>query len=295
LGIVSYQALLCRRLARGAVLCLLLALNPIARADIYKYVDKYGRVTLTDRPDKHGNLKLVKTWKGWVARPVDLHSAQLVHSREEYNDLIAEAAAKNKLPVELVHAVITAESAYQPDAISSAGAVGLMQLMPETGRRMGVSNRYDPVQNVHGGTRYLRFLMDLFNNNVVLAVAGYNAGENAVIQYGNKIPPYAETQEYVRRVVQYFKQYADERIGEKTGVKAVADVPRANSITPIIPAAAAQATTTATTRTRTVSSSDEPETAGAVKTNLKPVINNTQVWPRPRKRIANLQWSDEDS
>ncbi|MFO1436180.1 MAG: lytic transglycosylase domain-containing protein [Gammaproteobacteria bacterium] len=276
-------------------MCLLFARIPMAHADIYKYVDKYGRVTLTDTPDKHGNLKLVKSWKGWVSRSVDLHNNLLVHNREEYYDLIAEAAAKNKLPVELVHAVITAESAYQPDAISSAGAVGLMQLMPETGKRMGVSNRYDPVQNVHGGTRYLRFLMDLFNNNVVLAVAGYNAGENAVIQYGNKIPPYAETQEYVRRVVQYFKQYADEGVGEKNGAKAVADVPRASVMTPITPATAAQATTTATTRTRTVISSDEPEATSVVKTNLKPVINNTQVWPRPKKRIANIQWSDEDS
>ncbi|MCC6715804.1 MAG: lytic transglycosylase domain-containing protein [Gammaproteobacteria bacterium] len=273
------------------------AFSHSATADIYKYVDKYGRVTLTDTPDKTGGMKLVKTWKGWVSRPLNTHGPRFVRSREEYNDLIAEAAAKNKLPAELVHAVITAESAYQPDAISRAGAVGLMQLMPETGRRYGVSNRYDPVQNVHGGTRYLRDLMDMFSNNVVLAVAGYNAGENAVIQYGRKIPPYAETQEYVRRVVQYFKQYADEGIGRKTGASAATPV-RASVLTPIAPAPANTAVTAATTRTRTVGSEDGTAVSALAREEpapRKPVVNNTQVWPRPKKRIAIIKWADEDS
>ena len=268
-----------------------------ATADIYKYVDKYGRVTLTDTPDKTGGMKLVKTWKGWVSRPLNTHGPRFVRSREEYNDLIAEAAARNKLPPELVHAVITAESAYRPDAVSRAGAVGLMQLMPETGRRYGVSDRYDPVQNVHGGTRYLRDLMDMFSNNVVLAVAGYNAGENAVIQYGRKIPPYAETQEYVRRVVQYFKQYADEGIGRKSGAAAATPV-RASSLTPIAPARANTAVTAATTRTRTLGSGDGTAVdtlAQEVPAPQKPVVNNTQVWPRPKKRVAIIKWADEDS
>ncbi|MCG3200503.1 MAG: Membrane-bound lytic murein transglycosylase F [Gammaproteobacteria bacterium] len=283
------------RLLASAVLAT--ALSHSAVADIYKYVDKYGRVTLTDTPDKTGGMKLVKTWKGWVSRPLNTHGPRFVRSREEYNDLIAEAAARNKLPPELVHAVITAESAYQPDAVSRAGAVGLMQLMPETGRRYGVSNRYDPFQNVHGGTRYLRDLMDMFSNNVVLAVAGYNAGENAVIQYGRKIPPYAETQEYVRRVVQYFKQYADEGIGRKTGASAATPV-RASALTPIAPAQANTAVAAATTRTRTVGS--EGGTAGGTLAQedpapRKPVVNNTQVWPRPKKRVAIIKWADEDS
>lgn len=284
-----------KRLLASAVLAT--ALSHSAVADIYKYVDKYGRVTLTDTPDRTGGMKLVKTWKGWVSRPLNTHGPRFVRSREEYNDLIAEAAARNKLPPELVHAVITAESAYQPDAVSRAGAVGLMQLMPETGRRYGVSDRYDPIQNVHAGTRYLRDLMDMFSNNVVLAVAGYNAGENAVIQYGRKIPPYAETQEYVRRVVQYFKQYADEGIGRRTGASAATPV-RASSLTPIAPAQANTAVTAATTRTRTVGA-EGATTGGTLAQDdpvpRKPVVNNTQVWPRPKKRVAIIKWADEDS
>ncbi|MBA3493945.1 MAG: lytic transglycosylase domain-containing protein, partial [Gammaproteobacteria bacterium] len=88
-----------------------------------------------------------------------------------------------------------------------AGAVGLMQLMPGTALRYGVSNRKDPIANLSGGSRYLRDLMGMFRNNLVLALAAYNAGENAVIRYGRKIPPYPETQTYVRRVLQYYKQY----------------------------------------------------------------------------------------
>jgi hypothetical protein len=285
----------CRnRLPAWAALCLLLSAGmESAQADIYKYVDKYGRVTLTDTPDKRGHMKLVKTWKGWVSKPINTHGQRFVRNREEYNDVIAEAAAKHRLPVELVHAVITAESAYRPDAVSSAGAVGLMQLMPETGKRMGVTDRYDPVQNVHGGTRYLRMLMDMFNNNVVLAVAGYNAGENAVVQYGNKIPPYAETQEYVRRVVQYFKQYADEGTFRKTAAaSADGDVPRASALTPITPAAAAQALTSASTRTRTLG--DGAKTLDADASPAKPVVKDTQVWPRPKKRVADIRWANED-
>jgi soluble lytic murein transglycosylase-like protein len=103
--------------------------------------------------------------------------------------------------------VITAESAYDPDAVSSAGAVGLMQLMPGTAQRYGVANRRDPVANVAGGTRYLRDLLEMFDQNLVLAIAAYNAGENAVLEYGRRIPPYKETETYVRRVLKYYNDY----------------------------------------------------------------------------------------
>ncbi|HTT08252.1 MAG TPA: lytic transglycosylase domain-containing protein [Gammaproteobacteria bacterium] len=181
--------------------------TPPAMADIYKYVDKYGRVTLTDRPDRSGYQKLVRTWKGWVPATRSFSNPSFASDRRKYEPVIAEAAAKNNLPKELVHAVVTAESAYDKDAVSRKGAVGLMQLMPETGRRYGVLNRNDPVANVHGGTHYLGDLMQMFKNDVRLAVAAYNAGENAVIDYGYKIPPFAETREYVRRVMQYYEDY----------------------------------------------------------------------------------------
>jgi len=101
----------------------------------------------------------------------------------------------------LVHAVIQTESAYNSSAQSPKGAVGLMQLMPDTARRFGVIDRNDPDQNVDGGTRYLKYLITLFNPNIDLAVAAYNAGENAVIRYNNSIPPYPETQNYVKQVL----------------------------------------------------------------------------------------------
>ncbi len=116
------------------------------------------------------------------------------------------------MPDSLVHAVVTAESAYDPHALSSAGALGLMQLMPATAKRFGVSDRKNPRANVYAGTRYLKQLLGMFDNDVRLALAAYNAGENAVIKYDNQIPPYPETQNYVRKVLKYYRQYREQGI-----------------------------------------------------------------------------------
>ena len=118
------------------------------------------------------------------------------------------SAAKNHgVETALVHAVITAESGYNPNALSRKGASGLMQLMPDTARRYGVRNIFDPVENVHGGVRYLRDLLVMFNGDMRLAVAGYNAGENAVIRAGHKVPPYAETVAYVPKVIDFYHKF----------------------------------------------------------------------------------------
>jgi soluble lytic murein transglycosylase-like protein len=114
--------------------------------------------------------------------------------------------------VALVHAVISAESGYNPVAVSRAGARGLMQLMPETAKRYGVNNIHDPVENVTGGVRYLRDLLMMFNGNMELAIAAYNAGENAVIRAGNRIPPYAETVQYVPKVIGFYRKFQSSRI-----------------------------------------------------------------------------------
>ncbi len=119
---------------------------------------------------------------------------------------IAEIAAQYNLDVALMHAVISAESAYNAKAVSPAGAQGLMQLMPMTAKRFGVVDSFDPIQNMRGGAAYLRFLLDKFDN-LHLAIAGYNAGEGAVMKYGGTIPPYAETQAYVPRVLAFYQQY----------------------------------------------------------------------------------------
>jgi len=179
-----------------------------AQADIYKYVDKHGRVILTDKPTHKGYKRLVKTWKGWVEVERRRGPAiDVAANRKKFSGTINYFAKQYRLPSPLLHAVITAESSYNPDAVSSAGAVGLMQLMPGTARRYGVTNRRNPYQNIKGGSSYLRDLLGMFDNNLVLALAAYNAGENAVIKYGNKIPPYRETQTYVKRVLDYYNQY----------------------------------------------------------------------------------------
>jgi soluble lytic murein transglycosylase-like protein len=117
-----------------------------------------------------------------------------------YDDLVKKAAAKYGVDPHLVFALMRQESGFHSRAISNKGASGLMQLMPATARRFGVQNIFDPAQNIDGGTRYLRFLLDMFDGDVKLALAGYNAGENAVVNYGYQVPPYRETQNYVKNI-----------------------------------------------------------------------------------------------
>lgn len=116
------------------------------------------------------------------------------------------AAARHKVPVELAKAVARAESGFRHDAVSPAGAQGIMQLMPATGRGLGVRDPFDPAQNIEGGVKYLGGLLRRFNGDVELALAGYNAGPNAVAKYGG-IPPYEETQKYVKTVTGYMRDY----------------------------------------------------------------------------------------
>jgi soluble lytic murein transglycosylase-like protein len=122
--------------------------------------------------------------------------------------LIRGAAARSGVDPQLVFAVMRQESSFNWRALSPKGASGLMQLMPATARRFGVQNIFDPAQNIEGGARYLRFLLDTFGGDVELALAGYNAGEHAVARYGNRVPPYRETQDYVRRISAHYQRLA---------------------------------------------------------------------------------------
>jgi len=190
------------------MLCLVLVcLVPAAQADIYKYVDKYGRVTLTDKPRNDKYKLLVKTWKGWEEAKSHASMEEFRKNRRKHTPAIDRTAHRYGLPAPLLHAVITAESAYNANAVSRTGAVGLMQLMPETARRYGVHNRRNPADNLYGGTRYLRDLLKMFDNNLALALAAYNAGENTVKRFGNRIPPYKETRNYVTKVIEYYREY----------------------------------------------------------------------------------------
>lgn len=139
--------------------------------------------------------------------PLSLARSYVESNPSRYTRHIRSASRATNVPAALIRAVISAESAFNPYALSATGAVGLMQLMPDTAARYGVTNRMDPSQNILGGARYLSDLMRLFHNNMHLAVAAYNAGEGSVLKYGRKIPPFPETVAYVPRVLAYYKNY----------------------------------------------------------------------------------------
>jgi soluble lytic murein transglycosylase-like protein len=119
----------------------------------------------------------------------------------QYRELVATASRDSTVDARLLHAVIAVESGYNPQAISAKGAIGLMQLMPDTAKRYGISDARDPSQNLQAGARYLRDLLKLFNNDISLTLAAYNAGENAVLRNGSRIPAYRETVAYVPKVL----------------------------------------------------------------------------------------------
>lgn len=141
---------------------------------------------------------------------IRLRALKLHENYKNYRSLIQEIAEQTQVEPALLHAIIQAESSYNPHARSPRGAVGLMQLMPATGRRFGVRNLTDPIANVYAGALYLHHLLELFDNNKKLAIAGYNAGEYAVKRHGNKIPPYRQTQQYVNKVMSLYEAHLDQ-------------------------------------------------------------------------------------
>ncbi len=197
--------------------CAALAASGAASADIYTYVQN-GRTSIvySDTPPADGRYKLYKkdpvaqtavkqnsVKQAAVQPPVRIYDNV---TRDRYSSHVLAASKETSVEPALIHAVISVESGYNPAARSHAGAVGLMQLMPQTAERYGVTNRLDPEQNIRGGARYLRDLKAMFANNLQLVLAAYNAGENAVMKYGKRIPPYRETIAYVPKVMGHYKQ-----------------------------------------------------------------------------------------
>jgi soluble lytic murein transglycosylase-like protein len=180
-----------------------------SRADIYAFTDEKGVPHFSNVPDDRRYTLLMRTETDTpsAAPRVRSRSAHRGIDGTLYAHEISRAASSSQLESALLHAVIAAESGYNPRAVSGKGAMGLMQLMPGTARRYGAVDPYDPAQNIRAGALYLRDLLALFNNDVQLALAAYNAGENSVIKYGNRIPPFRETTNYVPRVMAFYQEY----------------------------------------------------------------------------------------
>ncbi len=183
----------------------------VASADIYRWVDAQGVEHFETRPSSDRSKTYLKTPQVTpnMVRPgvTPVGPQDRDPTRyTRYDEWIRQAAAYYQIPEPLVRAVIKVESDYDPRAVSSAGARGLMQLMPETAERLMVKDISDPRSNIFGGVRYLRILANMFNGDLELTVAGYNAGEEAVMRH-HGIPPYAQTRDYVVKVVKYYRRY----------------------------------------------------------------------------------------
>jgi hypothetical protein len=171
-------------------------------ADIYKYIDENGVVCYTDAPfSKNANLVLKDKTEATQSRPKT--SGKDSKDSTNYHRLVHEKATKYKLDPSLVKAVIKTESNWNEWAVSKKGAIGLMQLMPATAREMNVRNPFNPEENIEGGVRYLRYLLERFNGDLTLALAAYNAGPTWVEKFG-VIPPITETKQYVRKVLSLY-------------------------------------------------------------------------------------------
>jgi Transglycosylase SLT domain/Domain of unknown function (DUF4124) len=170
---------------------------PLAHAEIYQYIDANGTISLTNVPTDLRYRRITPQ------QPNRLHP---VLSERELEPMISRYSRQHQLHPALIRAVIKAESGFDPMAVSRAGAIGLMQLMPQTAVRLEVRDLYDPEDNIGGGTKYLRQLLDRFRGNLPLALAAYNAGEHAVDRYRG-LPPIDETRQYVRKVIRYYRTF----------------------------------------------------------------------------------------
>ena len=187
----------------GSLLALLVAATP-ARADIYSFADDKGVTHFTNVP-ADGRYQLLLRSAPEISEAGARISSAMLARAAEYDVIIETAAAETSVQPDLLRAVIVVESGFDPRAVSDKGARGLMQLMPATARAYGASDVSDPTQNVQAGARYLRDLIDRYENDLELVLAAYNAGETAVERYGRAIPPYRETRRYVPKALRVYR------------------------------------------------------------------------------------------
>ena len=180
------------------VLVLLFSAGIAAHADIYRYIDENGVMHFTNTPTSSTqNFKLFLREKPKINPR---------YSTEKYDDIIANASQQYDVSFPLLKAIIKAESDFDPQAVSKKGAKGLMQIMPENFKPLGIKDPFDPSQNIHAGARYFKQMYDRFKGKLSLSLAAYNAGPKAVERY-KTVPPYEETEEYVRRVLKFYYNY----------------------------------------------------------------------------------------
>jgi soluble lytic murein transglycosylase-like protein len=195
----------------GLILFLILLFwTTLSSAGIYRYEDEKGVIHFTNCPrDPQFKLYIRESKEdveGGETRTASIRTITYGSDSNHYDSLIDECSRKYAVDSALIKAMIRAESGFDPFAISKKGARGLMQLMPETAKRLNVSNAFNPRENIEGGVRYFKYLLALFNDDVRLSLAAYNAGENLVLQTGS-IPPYRETKDYVGKVLNFYQSY----------------------------------------------------------------------------------------
>ncbi|MGA9057310.1 MAG: lytic transglycosylase domain-containing protein [Terriglobia bacterium] len=196
-----------------------LSLSRPARAgEIVSITDEQGRKVFINTSDARAKGEMATR----AIQPVKADNAPL--PPPEINDLVEQTASRHQIDPQLVHAIIKVESEYDPKAVSRKGAMGLMQLIPETAQRFGVANPFNPKENIEGGVSYLKHLLNLFGGDLSLSLAAYNAGEGAVQRFGG-IPSFAETRDYVRKVTDIYQS-----VSPQSGTNAAGNKPQASAI-----------------------------------------------------------------
>ena len=184
----------------------LFCLTSLSSAGIYRYVDENGVIHFTNCPRDPKFKLYIRESREDVGDENQSSSLSYIKDSNQYDSLISEFSKKYQVEFALIKAMIRTESGFNPFAVSRKGAKGLMQLMPETASRLNVSNIFSPRENIEGGVRYFKYLLSLFNNDLRLSLAAYNAGENVVAEL-RSIPPYRETVDYVKKVLSYYQSY----------------------------------------------------------------------------------------
>ena len=179
----------------------MLCISANAVADVYISTENSDAFVISSQASDDAEY-IIKEEPQYPAKAISRHAQRLPYQNE-----VMQAANATAIAPALIHAIIAAESQHKPRALSHKGAAGLMQLMPETAKRFNVDNRYNPQENIMAGSMYLSELSKQFNGDLKLTIAAYNAGPGSIKKYGGRIPPYAETQKYVPKVIQYYRDF----------------------------------------------------------------------------------------